>query len=309
METMKAEMTRVCSKISVRNDTGSGNFNPFRDIVLNADRLACMFFKVPDNKTAHGQPPEAVKKYTELVEILKDHQFEILLTQSHNITYSHQNMEGFFLTGITSTNSWFPGIWCHENQLKELVERMETLEKNNKTLTRKLEEKGLEKLTGRVEELEKNNKTLYNHCIVSRENIKIIERKMETLENNMTFLKSRNEILEKNCIIDYSKYASLIQRYWKKHILTKRVKEASQIYRMTRNFSSFIKPVEMMKNRTREHMTEEETDIELSSARTHVSVRVPHKHTVVKIRTPSTISDPRTWTHHKAEQFVRDWAN
>ena len=58
---------------------------------------------------------------------------------------------------------------------------------------------------------------------------------------SVIFLKNRNAILERGDYIIYkSKCAFLIQRYWKKYILIKRIKDAANIYKLTRNFSQFI---------------------------------------------------------------------
>ena len=194
----------------------------------HATKLACMFFKVPDEATAQGQPPDTVKKFNELVKTLMYHQYDRILKG-----YWKGDAEQLCCS-ITQVRPplIYGGLWCHENQLKELVKRMETLEKTNKTLSQKLDDKNLEKVD--ENKLEKK--------------FNILNKKVEVLEASVSFLKNRNSILERNCVIDNSKYAFLIQRYWKKYVLIKRIKEAAKIYKLTRNFSQFVKPAELMED-------------------------------------------------------------
>ena len=199
----------------------------------HATKLACMFFKVPDVATAHGQPPTTVKKYIELVKTLQNHIYDRTLKAHWR---SYYESERGILANLVSINSFTPmihaGLWIHECKISELVQRMETLEKTNKTLAQNLDNKKLEKVD--ENKLEKKFNTL--------------NKKVEALEASVSFLKNRNSILERNCVIDNSKYAFLIQRYWKKYVLIKRIKEAAKIYKLTRNFSQFVKPAELMED-------------------------------------------------------------
>jgi chaperonin cofactor prefoldin len=176
-------------------------------------------------------------------------------------------------------------------KISELVERMETLEKTNKTLTQ-----NLEKVNERVNESKVLEETL--------------NKKIEDLEASVSFLKNRNTILERNCVIDNSKYAFLIQRYWKKYVLIKRIKEAAKIYKFTRNFSRFVKPVELMEDLIdcRSVVGDPpKPSVEIDIGLLHVN-HVPDPVTVGRRhRGPASVTSESSIK--RSEQIVRDWNN
>jgi len=304
METIKAEMVKVCPNFCPDQASAhggvaaNGGASIHAQIRTHASRLACMYFKVPDNTVAQGQPPDTVKKYNDLVKILTQQGYDQLLIQQWNSTNPSLNTTIFskILQGITQPTAPGPissivggGLWSHEFRIKELFDRMETLEKTNKTLTQKDN-----KLMERVEVLEKTNKTL------TQKDNKLLER-VETLEMKVIFLKNRNTILERNCVIDNSKYAFLIQRYWKKYILIKRIKEAAKIYKLTRNFSRFVKPVELMEDLIDCRSVVGDPPVEIETPN-HVPVTVGRRHH----GPPSVTSESSI---KRSEQIVRDWNN
>ena len=170
-----------------------------------ATRLACMYFKFPDDTVARGQPPDTIEKYDELVKTLKHHHYD-----THLKGLWKPIPEKFVCNHPNQHRELTAGLWTHECKINELIERMETLEKTNKILKTKVVNFNI--LFKRVEQLEVENKYL------------------------------------KNCIIDKSKCALVIQRYWKKYLLIKRIKEASKVFKFTRNFSHFVNPVEILED-------------------------------------------------------------
>ena len=128
----------------------------------------------------------------------------------------------------------------------------------------------------------------------------LVER-METLEKTNKILETKVEKLEvenkhlKNCIIDKSKFALVIQRYWKKYLLIKRIKEASKIFKFTRNFSHFVNPVEIMED--------------LIDLRSTCSESTPCSPTTIgrKHRGPPSVASEMSI--RRSEQVVRDWLN
>ena len=68
-------------------------------------------------------------------------------------------------------------------------------------------------------------------------------------ENQINFLTVRNKFLEDTLVIYKSPYVITIQRYWRKYKLLKRIKEASNIYRLTKNFTNFVNPINMLHSR------------------------------------------------------------
>jgi len=188
-------------------------------------------------------------------------------------------------------------------KISELVERMETLEKTNKTLTQNLEKvnerKVLEEtLNKKIEDLEASVSFLKNR---NTPILETLNKKIEDLEASVSFLKNRNTILERNCVIDNSKYAFLIQRYWKKYILIKRIKEAAKIYKFTQNFSRFVKPVVLMEDLIDCRSVVGDPHVEIETPN-HVPVTVGRRH-----RGPPSVTSESSIK--RSEQIVRDWNN
>jgi len=84
-----------------------------------------------------------------------------------------------------------------------------------------------------------------SHC----KNIEDLHERLFHIEQRVIFLSERNSILESLCISNKYKYARTIQRYWRKYKLLKRIKEASNIYRLTKNFTNFVNPINMLHGR------------------------------------------------------------
>jgi hypothetical protein len=277
METIKAEMCRMTRGIDLTQEGQT-------KLTALAHQNACSFLKVPDSATALRQPPDTVKKYHNLVKILTQQGYDQILIQQWNSTNPSLNTTIFskILQGITQPTVPGPissivggGLWSHEFRIKELFDRMETLEKTNKTLTQNLEK-------------------------VNEKKFITLNKKIEDLEASVSFLKNRNTILERNCVIDNSKYAFLIQRYWKKYILIKRIKEAAKIYKLTRNFSRFVKPVELMEDLIDCRSVVGDPPVEIETP--HVPVTVGRRH-----RGPPSVTSESSIK--RSEQIVRDWNN
>jgi hypothetical protein len=295
METIKAEMVKVCPKTipAASNTPGSSLCS---QISTHAYRLACMYFKVPDKTTAQGQPPATVKKFDELVKTLQYHMYDRILKAEWK-----NDAERLVSCGThTHALTIYGGLWTHESKISELLERMETLEKTNKTLTQNLE--------ASVSFLKNRNTPI----------LETLNKKIEDLEASVSFLKNRNTILERNCVIDNSKYAFLIQRYWKKYVLIKRIKEAAKIYKFTRNFSRFVKPDELMedcRSVSSDPPVEIETPDELMEdcrsvfSDPPVEIETPHDPVTVGRRHRGPPSVTSESSIKRSEQIVRDWNN
>ena len=188
----------------------SSNYCDGSQVCSNARRFACMYFKFPDDTVARGQPPDTIEKYNELVKTLTRHYYDTHLKGRWKPIPEKLANETAQHYNRELHIGINAGLWTHESKINELIERMETLEKTNKILKTKVENFNI--LFKRVEQLEVENKYL------------------------------------KNCIIDKSKCALVIQRYWKKYLLIKRIKEASKVFKFTRNFSHFVNPVEILED-------------------------------------------------------------
>ena len=198
METIKAEMVKECPSLHLDDNTQKMGQQIYRP----ASRVAYRYFKLPDG--AHT-PPATQQKINDLTQTLINHQYDRILKAQWNT-----NVQNIFST--LSRRAECPpvivgGLWTHESKISELMERVETLEKTNQTLTLKDN-----KLSGRVETLEKTNQTL----TLKLENESKLEKKLNTLaeniedlETSVRFLKNRNTILKMNCVIDKSNSAFL----------------------------------------------------------------------------------------------------
>jgi len=284
IDALKAEMSRSCKIISPQVTGGV-----HAQVYPHATRLACMFFKFPDNQTAQGQPPDTVRKFNELVNTLRDHQFNIILKAAW-LPFSNSE------TLIGNINHANPpvisgGLWCHENKLNELTERMDALERTNQDLKKQS-----------IDSKRTEERSREHWCIEMEERIDVLEQTNQALETSVTFLKARNTVLEKHCIIDNSKYAFLIQRYWKKYVLIKRIREAAKIYRLTRNFSRFINPVEMIADLIDCRSVVSEGSVPTKPPTTTTTAAVGRRHT-------GPASEASACDIRRSNQIVQDWMN
>lgn len=95
--------------------------------------------------------------------------------------------------------------------------------------------------------LQEDNNFLIETNEMHGKNIEDLHNRLFHLEKRVIFLSERNILLEQLCISTSKyEYASTIQRYWRKYKLLKRIKEASNIYRLTKNFTNFVKPINIL---------------------------------------------------------------
>jgi hypothetical protein len=243
METIKEEMVKVCPSHIHDNTQQMG-----QQIYPHAIRLAYIYFNLP---AGGQQPPATQQKINDLTQTLINHQYDRILKAQWNTNV--QNICSTLSRRAECPPVIVGGLWTHESKISELMERVETLEKTNQTLTLKdnklsgrvetLEKTNqtlTNKLSGRVETLEKTNQTLTNKLsgrletlektnqtltnklsgrvetlektnqtlTLKLENESKLEKKLNTLaeniedlETSVRFLKNRNTILERNCVI------------------------------------------------------------------------------------------------------------
>jgi hypothetical protein len=209
METIKVEMSSVCDRLYNHRN----GFVHHGEIFPHAENCARKFFGVISPEAVGQMPPAAIQKYNELVKTLANYQSDLIYKHYWNNINTSWGVMRATSNGNYDINI-ISGLWCHEEKINKL-------------------ESAFSKLNNILETF-----TLKN---------RLLEHRIQNLENHVSDLTLKNKILEKNCI-NYSMYASIIQKYWKKYMLMKRIKEASRVYKLTKNFIKFINPHEILQN-------------------------------------------------------------
>jgi hypothetical protein len=148
-------------------------------------------------------------------------------------------------------------------------------------------------LDAQVSDLKARNQVLEKNETQLAAQMSAVLDHLKKLDEQVAALKTRNQVLEKNIKVDYETQACIIQKYWKKHVLVKRIKEASRVYKLTKNFIHFINPHEML---------EKKLVAESPPPRHHVRCYFPPK----KSQGESSSSE---WSKSKANQIAKDWMN
>ena len=276
METIKVEMKSVCNNLN--NNSG---FVEHTRIFAIAEICARKFFGVISPEAVCQMPPAAIQKYNELVQTLTNYQSDLIYKHYWNkINTSWGVMREISINDKTGFNIT-SGLWCHEENINKLESAV--LKLNNIvdtfTLKNQLLEHRIQNLENHVSDLTLKNKILEKNETQLDAHMSAVLDHLEKLDEQVAALNTRNRVLEKHIKVDYETQACIIQKYWKNHVLMKRIKEASRVYKLTKNFIKFINPHEILQN-------------------------PPKKTSVATDR-----SVPRTWSNAKAAQIARDWMN
>jgi hypothetical protein len=252
--------------------------------------------------------PAQIATIQKTINMTYDEQLAEFMESDYTAAYCHGDAYGYYLT------TYFPNLIIHSSQYIDTVELIKNIQLNNKQ-KRRIEDfewcMYIHTIPADITQVfDKHEGLLWQQkCQIEELNLKIDKLISSTKDNEITYLNKQlniniidiDDLKEQLCItrrevddlknqlhnksVDKSKCAFLIQRYWKKYILIKRIKEAAQIYRNSNSrFAQFmIRPL---------HVTEKLYD-DLMYCRSQRRVR--------SIASEKSIQ--------RSNQLVRDWNN
>ena len=189
----------------------------------NATKWTCNILKLPETTGSTRYRPENhteefKKKYNEIFGEIFHH----LINKFYSINEDDDMNDKFH------TMRWMSNSTTHTNffaiDIYNNRQKIKTLEIENKLMS--------DKIVKLEEYLSEISSTFKKY-----------DERFAYHEKQINFLTVRNRFLEDTCVIYKSPHVIIIQRYWRKYKLLKRIKEASDIYRLTKNFTNFVNPI------------------------------------------------------------------